>query len=601
MYHRYGRFGLKTLKVVVPVLLLSLLAVACGTAATATPSPKPTAAAPTSSATAPTALPVPTPTVAAPAAGVAPTAVPATAAPPAAPVVNPGKVTWMMTGFGTERFDPAYASSSGHDYGRIVHTFLFSSDVKDGARVMTPGIITKWELSPDGLTWTFTVGKGAKFHDGTPVTAADVAWTLGHVIGPQSKEYVISSIPLALSALLVGIEQPGPDQVKVNMKSPVADFPLTNSEAASSWIGVVLPKRASLHDLTEEAAYDRNPIGAGPMKVVKHVAASEMTLERFADYYHQPKNGYATDKRVNYTTMSLRLIPEEATRVAALRAGEGDIGPVSLASRKQVEAGNGRIVFGPEGVVWYVRLKGCWDTKFPCNKKAVRQALSYAINKELIRDKLYGGPEVMQLKGWHAVTPSTVGYSPELTPHPYDPNKARQLLAEAGYPGGQGFGKYVIHTWVSVSTPLMPEAAQLGAEFWRKELGLDVEVKIGDQAALTKAAAAGELWGAVQWGDDEARPDAAGHVRGLYANQERKDTAHKDPELFALAQNTLAIYDPVERQKAFNTMYQRLREESYYIPLGYMNVPWGVGPRIQSWQPYPLALYPSALHTVVLK
>lgn len=90
-------------------------------------------------------------------------------------------------------------------------------------------------------------------------------------------------------------------------------------------------------------------------------------------------------------------------------------------------------------------------------------------------------------------------------------------------------------------------------------------------------------------------------MRGLYANPDRKDTAHKDPELFTLAQKVLAIYDPVEREKAFNSFYRRIRDEAYYLPLGYMNIPWGVGPRILTWQPYPLALYPSALHTVTLK
>jgi len=533
--------------------------------------------------------------------GTTPVATAAITSPPGTVSINPGKLTWMMTGFGTERFDPAFASGSGHDYGRIVHPFLVSSDVKDGSRVITPGIATKWEISSDGLTWTFTIGKGAKFHDGTELTAEDVVWTLLHVIGPQSKEYVISAIPLALAAVLNRIEQTGPDQVSVTTNTPVADFPMTNSEAASSWIGVVLPKRTTLHNLEEEGSYDRNPITAGMMRLVKHVPVDSMTLERFDDYYHQPKNGFPTDKRVNFAVMVLRLVPEEATRVAALRAREADIAPVSLASRQQIEAGSGRMVFGQEGVVWYIRHKGCWEPQFPCHDKRVRQALAYAIDKELIRDRLYGGPEVMQVKGWHAVTPSTIGYSPDLAPYPFDPNKARQLLAEAGYPGGQDFGKLVVHTWVSVSTPLMPEAAQLGADFWKRELGLDVEVKVGDQAALTKAAADLQLSGSIVWGDDEARPDAAGHMRGLYANPERKDTAHKDPELFALAQQALAVYDPVEREKVFNNMYRRMRDEAYYLPLGYMNVPWGVGPRIQTWEPYPLALYPSALHTIILK
>jgi peptide/nickel transport system substrate-binding protein len=393
------------------IILLLLLVVACGAAATATPA-APAAKAPAAPAAAQPAAPAAKP--AAPAAPVAAVPTPAPVAKPApAASVNPGKVTWMMTGFGTERFDPAYASSSGHDYGRIVHGFLFSSDVKDGSRVMTSGIVTKWELSPNGLTWTLTIGKGAKFHDGKDLTAEDVVWNLLHGMGPQAKEYSTSSIALGIGLLLVRAEQIGPDQVSVTTKSPVADFALTNSEAASSWIGVVLPKRATLHDLPEEAAYDRKPIGAGPMKLVKHVPVSSMTLERFADYYEQPKNGYPTDKRVNYAVMELKLVPEEATRVAALRAGEADVAPVSLASRKQVEAGDGRVVFGQEGVVWYIRHKGCWETKFPCNKKAVRQALAYAIDKELMRDKLYG-PEVMQLKGWHTVTPSTIGYSPDL-------------------------------------------------------------------------------------------------------------------------------------------------------------------------------------------
>jgi ABC-type transport system substrate-binding protein len=244
---------------------------------------------------------------------------------------------------------------------------------------------------------------------------------------------------------------------------------------------------------------------------------------------------------------------------------------------------------------------GCWRSEFPCSKKAVRQALAYSLDPKVFRDRLYG-PEVMEVKGWHTVTPSTIGYSPDLGPYPFDPNKARQLLVEAGYPGGKGFGKLIIDTWVSISMPNMPEAAQLAADFWKKELGLDVEVKVGDKVALGNLAReTEELHGHVRWGDDEARPDAAGHMRGLYANPDRKDTAHKDPELFALAQKVLAIYDPVEREKAFNSMYRRFRDEAYYLPLGYLNIPWGVGPRIRTWEPYPLALYPSALHTITLK
>ena len=156
------------------------------------------------------------------------------------------------------------------------------------------------------------------------------------------------------------IEQTGPDRVSVTTKTPVSDFPSSISEATGVWTGVVYPKRATLHDLQEEAAYDRNPIGAGIMRLVKHVPAASMAFERFPDFYYQPKNGFPIDKRVNFTLLDLHQIPEEATRVAALRAGDADIAPVSLPTRKQVEAGGGRLVFGQEGIASYIKQYGCF-------------------------------------------------------------------------------------------------------------------------------------------------------------------------------------------------------------------------------------------------
>jgi peptide/nickel transport system substrate-binding protein len=584
-------FGGNTMAAKILTMLLGLtlvLAVACGSAPAA---PEST----TAPATEPTAAPVESPTA-------QPTPIPEMAAPPADVEVNPGKVTWMTGDFGSERFDAAFGGF-GKQYAQLIHGYLIGSDVAEERRVLAPGIATDWSLSGDGLTWTLTVRNGAKFHDGTDVTAEDVLWTLQHIMGPQAGDYVSGGNAISISKLMDRIEQTAPDQVSVTTKSPFVTFSLTISEAGG-FAGAVLPKRATLHDVEEELAYDRNPIGAGIMRLVNHVPASLMSFERFDDYYHQPKNGFATDKRVKFTTFDLWLAPEEATRAAALRAGEADIAPITLATKQQVEAGGGRVVFGQEGAIFFIQQLGCFKPQFPCSDKRVRQALQYAIDKELMRDELYGGPEVMQVKGWTHVTPSTLGYSPDLDPYPFDPDKARQLLADAGYPGGKGFAKLIVNTHVSAAMPLLPESAQLVADMWRRELGLDVEVKIGDKTALKEAAQLTEdLQGQIYWRDDDTLYDASEDLRvGKYWGGDRgPDQAHDDPELIALAAKTDAVLDPVQREKALNVAYQRFHEEAHWIGLGYANIPWGVGPRIQTWQPYPLAQYPTALHTITLK
>ena len=574
----------------IALTLVLLLAVACGSAA-----------APETDITAPdTAAPD---TAAPDTAAAAPTAVPEPIAAAAEVEVHPGKVTWLTSNLGSERFDNAFDSGgAGRQYAELIHGFMIDSDMIDGRREMVPGIVTKWEVSSDALTWTLTVAKGVKFHDGTDVTAEDVSWSLRHVIGPGSKEW--SNTALSWDPIIDRIEVSAPDQVSIINNFPAFDLTQEISEIYGGWSGAVLPKRATLHDLEEERAYDQNPIGAGILRLTNHETLSLMAFERFDDYYYQPKNGYPTDKRVKFSALDFQLVPEEAIRAAAIRAGSADFAPISLATRKQVEAGGGRLVFGQEGAFFWIIWLGCWKPEFPCSDIRVRQALQYAIDKELIRDELYGGPDVMRVKGWAWITPNTLGYSPEIDPFPFEPDKARQLLTEAGYPGGEGFGQLVINTHFAKAVPFIPESAELTASMWRKELGLDVKVRVTDFTALKKETRLDDaLHGQLYWRDNDTRPDGSKIVRkgNYWAESERFDKAHEDPELIALSAETNAILDPVVREKALNAAYQRFRDEAYWISLGYINIPWAVGPRVLTWEPYPVAFHPSALHTITLK
>ena len=316
-------------------------------------------------------------------------------------------------------------------------------------------------------------------------------------------------------------------------------------------------------------------------------------------------------KRYKFTELELRQVPEEATRAAALQSGEADIARVSLATRDQVEAGGGRLVFSEESAIIESHLWGCWKPQFPCHDQRVRQALNYAVDKELMRDQLFGGPEVMEIKGYWVVTPSTIGYSPELDPFPFDPDKARQLLAEAGYktptnPAGKDFGKLIINTYEDPVIPNLIESAQLAAELWRQELGLDVEVRVMDKVIFTQTRTLTfeQFDGTVSWVAQNTRLDATGIMRLYFLTLQKggpSATVHSDPELFALVGQTMAAIGQVGAEDIFNSTYRRLREEAYQISVGYINAPWGIGPRIKTWEPYRVAEYASALHTITLE
>ncbi len=566
--------------------LVMVLAVACGAYAPAAPAANPTVAAPAAGAGAPTAMPQ------------------ATTA-PAAPAVNPGKLTLMVGGWGGERFDNVLTGTGGNNnFMRLMYAYPIAASPK-GEPI--PGLATDWKLSPDGLTWIVNFRQGSKFHDGSPLTAADVAWTWNHAFSPESLSYSKSTTGQTQSKITKKIEQTGPDQVSVTLSTVYTGFPVgLMAEAGPNALPSILQKRATLYDEALAIAYDKKPNGAGPLKLTRHVPAEVMEFERFDDFYYQPKYGLPEDRRVKFKSLALRLVPEEATRVAAIRAGEADIAPVSISSKKQLEGGGGRVIFGPEGVYMRVMLHGCFDAnnlydKYPCKDKKVRQALDLALNKNVFRDQLYGGPDVFSTKGWEMVTPGALGYSPDLDAWPQDLVKAKQLMTEAGYPGGKGFGKLIVNTWISTSMPSLPEAAQLAADTWRRELGLDVEVKIGEEAALNAARRNSELNGQITFRDNEARLDGSSILLSSYGTPAQSDRMHHDPEIFAMVKDALAETDLAQRGPAMNKVYKRLKEESYELGIGYVNIPWGVGPRVTAWQPFTFSFYPSGMHTIVLK
>jgi peptide/nickel transport system substrate-binding protein len=568
-------------QMVFPALALVLvLAVACGAAAPAAPQEgQSTDSSP------------PQPPVAA-----QDTPAPTSAAQPAPAsqdvAVHPGKAVIMVGGWGG-RFTPLH-STDCHSYQMSFHDFLIRSDEN---RQYIPGMATGWKVSEDGRTWTVTLRDDAVFHDGTPVTAEDVEFTWLQSWGPGSIPIATSSTALNMARNVEKIEQIGPNQVSITTINVDSSVPNLISDATGSCQGVVLPKKFwegfDIFDADRTVAYDGDPVGAGPLKMLDHIPEELMAFERFADYYDE-------ERSLKISGVDLRKVPEEATRAAALRAGEVDIAPVSPETQGQVEEGGGRIVWGQEASYLEVRPLGNWLAETPFSKKEVRQALQYALDMKEF-EALFG-EGVFAPKGWSFVTPNTIGYSPELDPYPFDPEKARELLAQAGYPNGEGFGKLIINTWNSRAVPFLPESAELAANFWRTELGIDAEVRVGDETALKDAANnTGSLYGQIIWRDNEARVDGVSTLRSGFATPDNEGRSHNNPEIFALARQGIGVIDPAQKQATLVKTYQRLRDEGYRFSIGYVNIPWGVGPRVVEWSPQPMAFYPSALHTIRLK
>ena len=544
-----------------------------------------------------TAAPVPATSVpeAAPAQSTSPpqgqaTAIPAPTAPPAAVEIS-GTVTIMQAVWGNQLFDTRDASAEVRRYGQLVHGYWIGSNENVE---LIPGIAESWELSDDGLTWSFVIREGVKFHDGSVLTIDDALFTMTDSFVPDAFASKVSGFGRKRDK----IEITGPNTVSFTLTEVDASLASVLSESfPSSNYGALMPQ-AYLEKVGRDG-YNDKPIGAGAFEVVEFRRSEKMILERFDDFYYQPANGFPEDRRSNFLTLDLRLVPESATRASAMEAGQADIIEANLEVRKQIERGGGRILLSPEATYAILEMNGCYRPELACSDKNVRHALSLAIDIELIMRELYG--ESGHAKGWNLVTPSSIGYSPELDPLPQDIPEAQRLLAEAGYPGGQGFPKVEIHTWVAGEMPFMPEFAQLIGDMIQENLGIETQVKVGESGAIKSAEASGGLDGHLFVRPNEARRDGGSSMKNSYGDFGGKAPLAKDPTLQDIVLEALTVRDPAAKHEAYVGMYKALREESYAFAAGYVDLPWGVGPRITSWEPWPMNSNPTAWWTIVLQ
>ena len=527
------------------------------------------------------------------------------------------KFTIMVTSQGNEIFTHKYSSGENNLWQRLSQAWLLGANFKDGSLVIDPAtsIASDWQISADGLTWEFTVRDGIKFHDGTDINVEDLMFSNSFNVSEESSG--VSTVRVA--RVITDREITSPNTFAVTTDKPLGNLGAAWSEIDNTTQGTInsvdyyksLPEGDPVENCTPVeicvrfSEFEKNPSPglAGAYRVVSHLNTEEFLYERFDEYFLADQRPYPFEQ------ISLRLVPELSTRVAAMQAGTADLIEADLTVIDQIQESNGQVMYVEEAVHIWINANGCERTTdndgFPlmCNDSRIRYALDYAIDKTVVQ-QLYGGEGVFSIAGFQGIgSPSGLGYEDDIAPLPFDLAQAQQLLADAGYPGGEGFNGgrvFPIHTWTGAGAPLTVEVSTLICSMWKTNLGIDCEVNVGEEVSMKKMQYAGEIAGQYLVRTNENTFDGGRRMLGRYSED---GYIAKDPDLTQNYINpALATIGTLEqRHEAYHTALKAVFDKHYDFSPGYLNQPYGVGERVASWTPWPLSPYPSALWTVTFK
>ena len=330
--------------------------------------------------------------------------------------------------FGEESMDPTRTSISA-SLGLVGPLWDWLTEI-DAAGKLTPGLALSWKAGADGKSWTFKLRPGVKFHDGSEMTAEDVQFTLMEGFRrPKAKASRVRQFRKGIKDVQVVDRH----TVTVITARPWPTFPHDMSFQPGIE-GIVLPKA-----YIEKVGWDgfaQNPVGTGPWKFVKHEVGNFIEFEAVKDHWRaSPK----------FDRLRTVLVKEAATRVAMLKTGQVDVARISLDEVQEVSKAGFKIAEDPQPTSVRIHLYATYyDKAGPVKDVRVRQALNLAVNRQEIVDTLLHG------KGKPAAvfpsSPISIGFPADLKPYPYDPAKARKLLAEAGYPNGFSIKLFALPT-----------------------------------------------------------------------------------------------------------------------------------------------------------
>ena len=443
-----------------------------------------------------------------------------------------------------------------------------------------PYLAESWAFSDDGLMWTFHLRDDVMFHNGDPVTAHDFVWTYERALDPDLASP-------GTGRRLSGMTFEAPDDYTLVFNFPAPAISLLQFV---NWGYMAPMSQRAVEELGAE--YELNPVGTGPYKVVEVRPGEGVAMERWDDYNWGPEffDGANTGP-YNFDRIEFSILPEEATRIAALESGDIDYvngisNPLDVAI---LEAAGVTVQQAPFGQVRMIYIQNHVP---PFDDARVRQALNYSVNREEITqivtdgaDKISRGP----------ISPGMLGYDPaieEQCGYHFDLDRAKELMQEAGYtygddgmlitPAGEPFSLTLIGEPVDSGTAYM-EVLQ---SMWR-ELGLDITLESTEPSILYPRLTERDY----QMGYGRRGGwTSYDYLYAIYHSSTGRDlpgsmrSAVNDPTTDAfLEKNRALAMDNPDLQDSVNELYCHIAEQAYSVWISDGVFRPSIGPRVMGF------------------
>lgn len=446
----------------------------------------------------------------------------------------------------------------------------------DGTSEIVPSLAKSWEISDDGLTYTFTLNEGVKFSNGADLTSSDVLYTIKRMLTYEK------AVNDDIYDMIQGASDVAEGKTEELAGFKIIDdynFSLTLEEPYGAFLACLTTPGASIFDeeTTEQAGdqFGIDPavtIGTGPFTFAAWEFNSELVLSANKDYW---------DGAPACEGLVLKVIPDEATARMMFENGELDILDMdNNASQLEYflnnDAYQDQIVSGPRVGVYYI----CLNEKFTeLSDARVRKALQYSIDRQAILDSLYAGEGQLE----NGIFPhGLIGYNADLPEIPYDVEQAKELLAEAGYP--DGFEMELCYS--SDAGQTTKDMLEIISAYWA-EIGVTAKVTEVDEGSFYDMRAAGEIEAYTSnWSADFNDPD--NFVYSFFGNEgniERRGFGYSNTEAIARVAAARAIVDEDERIAEYQDLEKLIiQEDAAWVPLFSKEHLFVVNPAVSGFQ-----------------